>query len=62
MVVPREGRSLELDELRAWGKERLAPYKVPAALLVVDGLPRNALGKVTKPAVRERFVRRGEAG
>lgn len=62
MIVLRRGHRLKLDELRAWGKERLAPYKVPAALLAVDGLPRNALGKVTKPAVRERFVERGEAG
>ncbi len=36
-------------ELRAWGKERLAPYKVPHRFLAVDALPRNAMGKVQKP-------------
>lgn len=47
---------LTLDELRAWGKERLAPYKVPSRLRHVDALPRNAMGKVTKPAVKALFA------
>ena len=43
------------DALRLWLKERLAPYKVPSRLLTLAELPRNAMGKVVKPAVRERF-------
>ncbi len=39
-------------ELRAWGKERLAPYKVPHAFMPVPTLPRNTMGKVQKAAVR----------
>ncbi|MEM7030014.1 MAG: acyl-CoA synthetase [Chloroflexota bacterium] len=46
---------LSLAELRAWGKERLAPYKVPSQLQILDDLPRNVLGKVTKPAVVKLF-------
>ena len=45
----------ELVELRAWGKERLAPYKVPTMLRIVAELPRNVMGKVQKPRVREMF-------
>jgi len=45
----------ELDELRTWARERLATYKLPSRLLVVDELPRNVLGKVTKLALVERF-------
>ncbi len=45
------GTELELADLRTWAKERLAVYKVPSRLLIVEALPRNALGKVTKPAV-----------
>jgi malonyl-CoA/methylmalonyl-CoA synthetase len=41
--------------LRAFLKERLAPYKVPKEVRVVDDLPRNVMGKVTKPAVKELF-------
>ena len=48
-------------ELRAWGKERLAPYKVPHEFAAVSGLPRNAMGKVQKTAVRDMFMER-EAG
>ena len=54
-VVVAQDQILELDELREWGKERLAPYKVPTLLEVVESLPRNALGKVTKPQVVELF-------
>lgn len=46
---------LDTDGLRAWGKQRLADYKVPREFLIVDDLPRNAMGKVTKPAVTELF-------
>jgi malonyl-CoA/methylmalonyl-CoA synthetase len=43
------------DDLRSWGKEQMAVYKVPSRYLVVDDLPRNALGKVVKPKVAELF-------
>ena len=46
---------LTLPQLQAWLKERLAPYKVPRALSVVQALPRNALGKVMKPQVATLF-------
>jgi len=49
------GSRLTLPDLRAWAKERLAPYKVPRALSVVQALPRNALGKVVKPEVGKLF-------
>ena len=61
-VVARPGRTVPpLDELRAWGKERLASAKVPSRVVVLDELPRNALGKVTKPAVAELFASAGRA-
>lgn len=44
---------LTIEELRAWGKERLAVYKVPQELRVLDALPRNAMGKVQKRALKE---------
>ena len=53
-----EEEPLHLDALRAWAKERLAPYKVPSRLLVLDALPRNVLGKVTKPALKAMFTDR----
>lgn len=40
--------SFGLEELQQWGKDRLSSYKLPRRLLVVDSLPRNAMGKVSK--------------
>lgn len=48
-------------ELRDWGKSHLAPAKVPVEYLLVDELPRNALGKVTKPDVVRLFDRSVDA-
>jgi malonyl-CoA/methylmalonyl-CoA synthetase len=55
-VELRAHASLTLDELRAFLKPRLAPYKIPSALVTPEALPRNAMGKVLKPAVRSLFA------
>ncbi|MFZ5824711.1 MAG: acyl-CoA synthetase [Bacillota bacterium] len=49
------GEAIALDQLRAWAGERLAPYKLPTRLLRLDELPRNAMGKVTKPDLVKLF-------
>jgi malonyl-CoA/methylmalonyl-CoA synthetase len=54
-VVLRQGQVLALEQLRGWAKERLASHKIPSRLLIVEGLPRNAMGKVTKPAIVDLF-------
>ena len=41
-----------LAELLVWCRGRLAGYKVPARVVVVDELPRNATGKVLKGPLR----------
>lgn len=53
-VVPRPGSTLDVDTLRAWCREHLANYKVPRYFQLVDSLPMNATGKVTKFVLRER--------
>ncbi len=55
-VVLAEGESLDLESLHAWCRDRLSPYKMPRTLLAVEDLPRNAMGKVTKPAVSRLFA------
>ena len=54
-VILKAGSSLDLGHLRDWCRNRLSHYKLPKRLLVVDALPRNTMGKVTKPAVKELF-------
>jgi malonyl-CoA/methylmalonyl-CoA synthetase len=52
VCVPAPGSNLDLGSLREWARGRLSAYKIPQRLHVVKALPRNAMGKVTKPAVR----------
>ncbi|MCF7549336.1 long-chain-fatty-acid--CoA ligase [Pseudonocardia sp. WMMC193] len=53
VVVPA-GTPPTLAELTEWCRTRLASYKKPTRLLLLDALPRNATGKVRKPVLRER--------
>jgi malonyl-CoA/methylmalonyl-CoA synthetase len=57
-VELRADASLSLEDLQEWARARLAPYKVPRALCPVEMLPRNAMGKVTKPEVAGLFKSR----
>ncbi|MEI6083090.1 MAG: acyl-CoA synthetase [Verrucomicrobiota bacterium] len=47
---------LTLEELREWAKQRLATYKVPSRLAVMDSLPRNTMGKVMKPELVKQLL------
>ena len=55
-IVARGEASIDLEALRDWARPHLARYKLPTRLLVVDRLPRNAMGKVFKPAVKGLFA------
>jgi acyl-CoA synthetase (AMP-forming)/AMP-acid ligase II len=49
IVVPHEGRSVDVEELTRWSASALAYYKVPAHWEIRrEPLPRNATGKVLK--------------
>ena len=54
-VVLKAGSALDLQSLRIWAKELLAPHKLPSRLLVMEALPRNAMGKTMKPAIATLF-------
>ncbi|KLL95243.1 acyl-CoA synthetase [Rhodococcus sp. IITR03] len=52
VVVLVQGAQLELEELREFAGARLARYKLPLELRIVDVLPRNTTGKVLKHELR----------
>ena len=56
-VELREGRSLHADELRAFARERLTSYQVPAQIRIVKALPRTPSLKISRPEVCALFVR-----
>jgi acyl-CoA synthetase (AMP-forming)/AMP-acid ligase II len=53
-VVLHPGAAADGDILRAYALEHLADYKVPRQYRFIDGLPRNATGKVVKAELRRR--------
>jgi fatty-acyl-CoA synthase len=55
VVALRADENLTLDELRDFGAERLAKYKLPIRLETIDALPRNPAGKVLKFELRKRY-------
>jgi len=55
-VILRPGTALSLDELTAWSRERMANYKVPRRLFVVEDFPRTPLGKVQKFILRDSLL------
>ena len=54
-IVARDGEHIELPALKEWAIERMSKYKIPKSLLLLEELPRNAMGKVTKPAIQDLF-------
>jgi HIP---CoA ligase len=54
-VVPAPGRRVEPDDVVAFARERLANFKVPRYVEIVDGLPTNPTGKVLKEELRNQF-------
>ena len=60
VVVPRPGSAAPTEaEVIAWLKSRLANFKVPKRVYVVEELPRNTMGKVQKNVLRDRYARPG---
>jgi fatty-acyl-CoA synthase len=57
VVVLNAEATLTLRDLRRFASERLAKYKLPRRLEIVDALPRNPALKVLKFELRERFGR-----
>jgi benzoate-CoA ligase len=53
-VVLKPGAATTEEELQAFVKDRLAPYKYPRAIEFVDDLPKTATGKIQRFRLRER--------
>jgi malonyl-CoA/methylmalonyl-CoA synthetase len=56
VIVAMPGALVSEAQIISGIKARLARYKVPKRVLVVDQLPRNAMGKVQKNTLRERYA------
>jgi malonyl-CoA/methylmalonyl-CoA synthetase len=54
-VVVRSDPALDESRLRTFWNERLVDYQRPLEVVFVDALPRNAMGKVVRRELRDRF-------
>jgi benzoate-CoA ligase len=64
-VVLKDGERVTGEELQAFVKQRLAPYKYPRFVEFVEELPKTATGKIQRFRLREReqqLAIRKEAG
>ena len=50
LVVPAPNQPLDADVLRSWARGRLAGFKCPRVIEIVDDLPRTATGKPQRPS------------
>lgn len=55
VVTLREGMVFDPGQARILLSEKLAPFKHPKAFFITDTLPKNALGKIQKGVLRERY-------
>jgi acyl-CoA synthetase (AMP-forming)/AMP-acid ligase II len=62
IVVPTPGAQVDPAEVIAFARDRLAHFKCPTGVDVVDALPRTATGKVIKGRLREPYWRGHDRG
>jgi acyl-CoA synthetase (AMP-forming)/AMP-acid ligase II len=52
VCVPRPGHSVDPDHVIDWAREKIAGFKVPKTIDVIEALPRNASGKILRKDLR----------
>lgn len=61
-IVPKDGVSIDLDEVKGYCYSKLTPYKVPKEFELLEELPRNTVGKLLKRVlVKEELKKRETA-
>ena len=61
-IVLREGETSTREEIRAFCKENLAPYKVPTLVEFRDSLPKSQVGKVLRRLLVEQELAESAQG
>lgn len=57
IVALKQGEKVAEEELIQYCKGKIAGYKTPKTVHIVDEMPRNPAGKISKPELRKRFAR-----
>ena len=54
-LVTTDNKDLDLDEIQKWCSKDLSDYKLPRRVLILDNLPKNSMGKITKKKIKSFF-------
>ena len=54
-LVTTDNKDLDLDEIQKWCSKDLSDYKLPRRVLILDDLPKNSMGKITKKKIKSFF-------
>lgn len=57
-IVLREGKELTEEEVKAFCREKLAPYKVPTHVEFISELPRSSVGKPLRRMLRDMEIQK----
>ena len=52
VCVPKPGTTIDPDDVISWARERIAGFKAPKTIDIIDALPRNASGKILRKDLR----------
>ena len=55
VIVARPGMAIDPDDIIAFARTRIAAFKAPKSVDVIDALPRNAAGKILRRELREPY-------
>lgn len=55
LIVPKDGETPSEADIIAWTKERIAGYKCPKSVELIDAMPRNPSGKILRKDLREPY-------
>ena len=52
VCVPKPGMTIDADDVIGWAREKIAAFKVPKSIDIIEALPRNASGKILRKDLR----------
>jgi long-chain acyl-CoA synthetase len=55
-IIPKAGKTISTDELKAFLKTKMAPFKVPKVYVVTKELPKSAAGKILKREIKREYL------
>jgi long-chain acyl-CoA synthetase len=59
-IIPKPGKTINTDELKAFLKTKMAPFKVPKVYVVTDTLARTGKGTILKREIKKQYLEKNK--